>query len=95
MTIFRSSTRFPQIGHQFEGWADKYGGDYELRLLGRRCIVVTGVAEIRRILSLRPSKFKRGLTEVCRSLVVVMLGFGGGACFYCSSRTEESLYPRT
>eukprot|EP00752_Nemacystus_decipiens_P014601 g13003.t1 len=46
---------------QLEGWAEEFGGDYELHLLGRRIIVVTGLADIRRMLTLRPSKFKRGL----------------------------------
>lgn len=56
--------KWPQLAQQMERWADKYGGDYELRLFGRRCIVVTSIPEIRRILSLRPSRFKRGLTDV-------------------------------
>eukprot|EP00752_Nemacystus_decipiens_P014607 g13007.t1 len=45
----------------FEAWAEEFGGDYELHLVGTRAIVVTGLADIRRILALRPSKFKRGL----------------------------------
>lgn len=49
---------------QFEGWADEFGGDYELHIFGKKTRVITNVAEMRRILSLRPSKFKRGLTAV-------------------------------
>lgn len=48
----------------FEGWAEEFGGDYELHLVGIRAIVVTGLADIRRILALRPTKFKRGLRAV-------------------------------
>lgn len=51
---------------QFEAWADEFGGDYELHVFGTRTIVVTSVADMRRILALRPSKFKRGLTPVSK-----------------------------
>ncbi|CAN0178058.1 unnamed protein product, partial [Ectocarpus fasciculatus] len=45
---------------QVEGWADEFGGDYEVTLIGKRVIFVTEAEDIRRILLLRPSKFKRG-----------------------------------
>ncbi|CAN0578910.1 unnamed protein product, partial [Ectocarpus sp. 12 AP-2014] len=45
---------------QVEGWADEFGGDYEITLIGKRVIFVTDAEDIRRILLLRPSKFKRG-----------------------------------
>lgn len=55
-----------QLTQQLEAWADEYKGDYELRVLGKRVIVVTDPVDVRRILSLRPSKFMRGLTPVSR-----------------------------
>lgn len=51
-----------QLTAQLEDWADEYDGDYELHILGRRTIVVTDASELRHILALRPTKFKRGLT---------------------------------
>lgn len=54
----------PQIVEQFEAWAEEFGGDYEIQLVGTRVIVVTGLSDIRRILTLRPSKFKRGMVPV-------------------------------
>ncbi|CAM9461272.1 unnamed protein product [Ectocarpus fasciculatus] len=45
---------------QVEGWADEFGGDYEITLIGKKMIVVTGAEDIRRMLLLRPSKFRRG-----------------------------------
>eukprot|EP00903_Cladosiphon_okamuranus_P016174 g14925.t1 len=45
----------------FEGWAEELGGNYEVHLVGTRAVVVTGLADIRRILTLRPTKFQRGL----------------------------------
>lgn len=54
----------PQWAKQMEGWADKYPGDYEISMMGVRVIVVKDAAEIRRILSLRPSSFRRGLSPV-------------------------------
>ncbi|CBJ30458.1 cytochrome P450 [Ectocarpus siliculosus] len=49
---------------QVEGWADDLGGDYEITLIGKRVIFVTDPEDIRRILLLRPSKFKRGWRPV-------------------------------
>lgn len=49
---------------QFEGWADEFGGDYELTLFGKKMVVLTSPADCRRIMTLRPSKFGRGLTPV-------------------------------
>ncbi|CBN79213.1 cytochrome P450 [Ectocarpus siliculosus] len=46
---------------QLEGWAKEFGGDYELYLAGNKVTVVSGLSDIRRILTLRPSKFKRGI----------------------------------
>ncbi|CAM9971103.1 unnamed protein product, partial [Ectocarpus fasciculatus] len=46
---------------QLEGWAKEFGGDYELHVSGTKVIVVTGLSDIRRILTLRPSRFKRGI----------------------------------
>ncbi|CAM9660900.1 unnamed protein product [Pylaiella littoralis] len=46
---------------QMETWAQEYGGDYEVHIAGARAICVTGLPDIRRILTLRPSKFRRGL----------------------------------
>ena len=53
-----------QMVQQLEGWADEFGGDYELSLFGKRMVVLTRPAECRRVLSLRPAKFGRGLTPV-------------------------------
>eukprot|EP00904_Undaria_pinnatifida_P007026 jgi/Undpi1/3453/HiC_scaffold_16.g06825.m1 len=46
-----------------EAWAKEFGGDYELQIFGRRVVVVTGLADIRRILAIRPSKMRRGLAS--------------------------------
>ncbi|CAM9835267.1 unnamed protein product [Ectocarpus fasciculatus] len=51
-----------KLMQQVEGWADEFGGDYEVTLIGKRVIFVTGAEDIRRILLLRPSKFRRGYT---------------------------------
>ena len=48
----------------FEAWAEEFGGDYELKLVGIPTIVVTGFEDIRRILALRPATFHRGLKKV-------------------------------
>ena len=53
-----------QITQQFEGWASEFGGDYELDIFGVRMVVVTGLADIRSILMLRPSAFKRDMSSV-------------------------------
>lgn len=53
-----------QLMQQVEGWADEFGGDYEVTLIGKRVIFVTDPEDIRRILLLRPSKFKRGWRPV-------------------------------
>jgi len=49
---------------QMEKWADEYGGDYVLHAFGRHIVVVTSAADIRRIFTLRPSKFIRGVNPV-------------------------------
>ncbi|CAM9310328.1 unnamed protein product [Ascophyllum nodosum] len=51
----------PKLTAQVENWAKELGGDYELNIFGRRMVVLTSVADIRRVLTLRPSKFRRGL----------------------------------
>ena len=53
-----------QMMQQVEGWADEFGGDYEVTLVGKRVIFVTEAEDMRRILLLRPSKFKRGWRPV-------------------------------
>ena len=53
-----------QLIAQVENWAKEFGGDYELNIFGRRMVVLTSVADIRRVLTLRPSKFRRGLDSV-------------------------------
>ena len=53
-----------QLVQQLEGWADELGGNFELTLFGRRAVVATTVADVRRVLSLRPQVFRRGLTPV-------------------------------
>lgn len=59
-----SSSLLRQLNQQMEGWADEFGGDYEQTIMGKRVVFVTGVEDIRRILLLRPAKFKRGWTAV-------------------------------
>lgn len=49
---------------QVEGWAEQFGGDYELHVAGARVICTSEISDVRRILTLRPSKFKRGLAKV-------------------------------
>lgn len=49
-----------------EAWAREFGGDYKLHIFGVKFIVVPGYAEIRRILNLRPSIFKRGMSSVSK-----------------------------
>ena len=53
-----------QITAQVESWAGEFEGDYELQIFGERVIVLTSVKDIRRVLTLRPSKFVRHLTPV-------------------------------
>lgn len=53
-----------QFTEQLEGWAKEFGGDYELHMFGRRVILVSALADVRRMLNLRPSKFHRGMTAV-------------------------------
>lgn len=60
----------PQATQQLEGWAREFGGNYELYLFGRRAVVVTEVGDIRRILTLRPSKFKRGVKSVSTLFII-------------------------
>lgn len=49
---------------QMEAWADESGGTYELTIFGKRTVVATEVSDVRRVLNLRPSVFKRGLSAV-------------------------------
>lgn len=58
-----------QFIQQLEGWADKYKGNYELRVLGGPVIIVSEPSDMERMVLLRPSRFRRGLTPVS---VVVM-----------------------
>ncbi|CAN0228567.1 unnamed protein product [Pylaiella littoralis] len=51
-----------KLNQQLEGWADEFGGDFEVTIAGNRIVFVTGAEDVRRILLLRPSKFKRGWT---------------------------------
>ena len=53
-----------QMPQQLEGWAGEFGGDYELDIFGVRMVVVTGLADIRSMLTLRPSAFKRDVSSV-------------------------------
>lgn len=53
-----------QMVGQMEAWADELGGNYELTMFGKRTVVATEVADVRRVLNLRPSLFKRGLSAV-------------------------------
>lgn len=67
MFVFLSSQAVSfscQLHEQIEGWADDFGGDFELTVTGQRVIFVTGAEDIRRILLSRPTKFKRGWTPV-------------------------------
>jgi len=64
---FRRRTPSPfscQLHQQLEGWADEFGGDFELTITGKRIVFVTGAEDIRRILLSRPTKFRRGWTTV-------------------------------
>lgn len=58
-----------------EGWADEFGGDYELSLFGKKMVVFTTPADCRRIMTLRPSKFGRGLTPTQFQWAADKLGF--------------------
>ncbi|CAM9435860.1 unnamed protein product [Hapterophycus canaliculatus] len=49
-----------KLNQQLEGWADEFGGDFELFFSGKRVIFVTGAEDTRRILLQRPTKFARG-----------------------------------
>lgn len=53
-----------QMFTQMENWADEFGGDYMLQAFGRRMVVLTSFADIRRVLAMRPSKFCRGIDSV-------------------------------
>lgn len=53
-----------QIPQQLEGWADKFGGQYELFLFGTRRIMVVDPDESRLISSRRPAGFGRGPNSV-------------------------------
>ena len=50
-----------------EAWSREFGGDYELQIFGHRVVVLTGLADIRRMLIVRPSKMRRFLVSVGRS----------------------------
>lgn len=56
-----------QLAQQLEGWADKYKESYELKILGKRVIVVFNPDDVKNIFLMRPSKFRRGLTPVSSS----------------------------
>ena len=65
VTILKLRVMSPhQITQQLEGWASEFGGDYELDIFGVRMVVVTGLADIRSMLMLRPSTFKRDVSSV-------------------------------
>lgn len=49
-----------KLNQQVQGWADGFGGDFELTITGKRVVFVTGAEDIRRILLLRPTMFRRG-----------------------------------
>ncbi|CAM9573088.1 unnamed protein product, partial [Scytosiphon promiscuus] len=49
-----------QLNEQLEGWADEFGGDFELAVFGKRVIFVTKTEDARRIYVSRPTKFVRG-----------------------------------
>lgn len=49
------------VGARMESWSKECGGDYEVQMFGKRVVVLTGLADIRRILTIRPSKMMRGL----------------------------------
>ena len=51
---------------QVEDWAQEFGGDYEINIFGRSVVVLTSAPEIRQVLHLRPSKFRRGFASVSR-----------------------------
>lgn len=57
---------FGQINQQLEAWADEFGGDFELTIAGSTVVFVTGAEDMRRILLLRPTVYKRGWTPVSR-----------------------------
>lgn len=70
-----------KLATQWESWATQYGGDYEIRIFGHRCIAVTSVPELRRMLSLRPHKFKRGFTESDLKWPASQVGIGESMFF--------------
>lgn len=53
-----------QLNQQLEGWADEFGGDFELAIFGKRVVFVTGPEDARRMNHQRPTKFLRGWFEV-------------------------------
>lgn len=59
---------YHQMVDQMEAWADELGSTYELTMFGKRTVVATEVADVRRVLNLRPSVFKRGLSAVSHAL---------------------------
>lgn len=52
------------MNQQLEGWADEFGGDFELTIAGNRVVFVTRAEDIRHILLLRPAVFRRGWMPV-------------------------------
>lgn len=49
---------------QTEDRADELGGDYVLTMLCKRTVVARELADVRHVLNLRPSGFKRGPSAV-------------------------------
>lgn len=64
-----------QVGAQMEAWSKECGGDYEVQIFGKRVIVLTGLADIRRMLTIRPSKMRRGLASVGDRLTACLTPF--------------------
>lgn len=71
---YSSGSSAEQITQQLEDWAKKFGGDYEINIFGSSVVVLTSVSEIRQVLNLRPSKFRRGFASVrrCRGSFMVL-----------------------
>lgn len=85
-----------QMNQQLQGWADEFGGDFELTIAGTRVVFVTEAEEIRRLLLLRPSKLRRGWTPV-RNVPFFffrlrnnyrIIFFYTNSVLYCSKYTE-------
>eukprot|EP00752_Nemacystus_decipiens_P003174 g2937.t1 len=63
-----------KLALQVEGWADDFGGDFELTIAGSTVVFATEPEDIRRILLLRPSVFKRGWTPTQFSWMAPKIG---------------------